>query len=120
MQPPFWHSNVPLSTHEEQIVQRIRRAKLFVFLRHHRHDLFDEAFQQELATLYKSSKRGHPPIAPEQLALAVILQAYTGVSDDEGDRRPRSWIEASNWCSIVWTPIRPLLAKEHSLLFANA
>jgi hypothetical protein len=27
--------------------------------------------------------RGHPPIAPAQLALAVILQAYTGVSDDE-------------------------------------
>src|SRR6266702_4022629 len=51
--------------------------------RHHRHDLCDESFQQELATLYRPSKRGHPPIAPAQLALAVILQAYTGVSDDE-------------------------------------
>lgn len=36
-------------------MQRIRRAKLFVFLRHHRHDLFDEAFQQELATLYRGA-----------------------------------------------------------------
>jgi len=66
-----------------QIVQRVQRAKLFVFLRHHRHELFDEAFQQELTALYRPSKRGHPPIAPAQLALAVILQAYTGVSDDE-------------------------------------
>jgi hypothetical protein len=39
--------------------------------RHRWHDLFDESFQQELATLYWLSKRGHPPIAPAQLALAV-------------------------------------------------
>jgi Transposase domain (DUF772)/Transposase DDE domain len=83
MQPFQWQPPVVLSVQEEQIVQRIRRAKLFVFLRRHRHELFDESFQQELATLYRPSKRGHPPIAPAQLALAVILQAYTGVSDDE-------------------------------------
>jgi hypothetical protein len=83
MQPLHWHPSVALSAQEEQIVRKIRRAKLFVFLRHHRHALFNESFQQELATLYKPSKRGHPPIAPAQLALAVILQAYTGVSDDE-------------------------------------
>src|SRR6266702_56904 len=83
MHPFHWHPSVALSAQEEQIVQKIRRAKLFVFLRHHRHALFNESFQQELATLYKPSKRGHPPIAPAQLALAVILQAYTGVSDDE-------------------------------------
>ncbi len=83
MRPSLWQPSVELSTQEEQIVARIRRAKLFVFLRHHRHELFDEAFQQELATLYQPSKCGHPPIAPAQLALAVILQAYTGVSDDE-------------------------------------
>ena len=83
MQPFYWCPSVILSAQEEQIAQRIRRAKLFVFLRHHRHDLFDEAFQQELASLYRLSKRGHPPIAPAQLALAVMLQAYTGVSDDE-------------------------------------
>jgi transposase len=74
---------VALSAQEEQLVQRMRRAKLFVFLRHHRHALFNESFQQELAALYRPSKRGHPPIALAQLALAIILQAYTGVSDDE-------------------------------------
>src|SRR4051812_10743794 len=83
MQPPFWQPSVELSAQEEQIVARIRRAKLFVFLRHHRHELINELFQRELATLYRPSKRGHPPISPAQLALAVILQAYTGVSDDE-------------------------------------
>ncbi|MBE3559905.1 MAG: hypothetical protein IMW89_11865 [Ktedonobacteraceae bacterium] len=46
-------------------------------------ELFDESLQQELVTLYRASKRGHPPIPPAQLALAVILQAYTGVSDKE-------------------------------------
>jgi hypothetical protein len=83
MQPSFWSPSVELSEQEEQIVERIRRAKLFVFLRHHRHELLDEAFQQELAGLYQPSKRGQPPIAPAQLARASIVQAYTGVSDDE-------------------------------------
>src|SRR6266566_894741 len=59
------------------------RPQLFVFLRYHRHELLDEAFQREWASLYRASKRGQPPIAPAQLALAIILQAYTGVSDDE-------------------------------------
>jgi hypothetical protein len=34
-------------------VRRIRRAKLFVFLRQYRHILFDEPFQEELANLYR-------------------------------------------------------------------
>ena len=37
----------------------------------------------ELAMLYQDSPLGQPPIAPAQLALATILQAYVGVSDDE-------------------------------------
>jgi hypothetical protein len=32
MQPPFWSPPVECSEQEEQIVRRIRRAKLFVFL----------------------------------------------------------------------------------------
>ncbi|MEO6887832.1 MAG: transposase [Ktedonobacteraceae bacterium] len=94
MQPPFWQPPTNLSAQEEQIVTGIRHAKLFVFLRHHRHELFDEAFQQELANLYQPSKRGHPPIAPAKLALAVILQAYTGVFDDgviEATLMDRRW-----------------------------
>jgi hypothetical protein len=83
MQPRFWQPPVELSAKEEQVVKRIRKAKLFVFLREYRHQIFDEAFQQELAALYQDSKQGQPPIAPAQLALATIFQAYMGVSDDE-------------------------------------
>src|SRR3989440_12292677 len=83
MQPSLWQPPIDLSPAEQAIRKRIKREKLFIFLREHRHELFDEAFQQELATLYQSSSRGQPPIPPAQLALATILQAYTGVSDDE-------------------------------------
>jgi hypothetical protein len=83
MQPRLWQPSVELSTKEEQVMKRIRKAKLFMFLRNHRHEIFDEAFQQELADLYQDSKRGQPPVAPAQIALAIILQAYMGISDDE-------------------------------------
>src|SRR5258708_40020457 len=83
MQPVLWQPPVELSAQEEEIVKRIRKAKLFVFLRKQRYKLVDEVVQQELGGLYRASERGQPPIAPAQLALAIILQAYTGVSDDE-------------------------------------
>jgi Transposase DDE domain/Transposase domain (DUF772) len=83
MRPPPWHPRVDPSPTEQTILRLIKRAKLFVFLRQHRHELFDDAFQQELATLYKDSPFGQEPTPPAQLALATILQAYTGVSDDE-------------------------------------
>src|SRR3989442_9438585 len=83
MRPSPWQPPVEPSAAEAAIIKRIRRAKLFVFLRQHRHELFDEAFQAELATLYQQSALGQPPVAPAQLALAIILQAYMGVSDDE-------------------------------------
>jgi hypothetical protein len=83
MQPAMWRPPVALSQQEEQIVKKIRKAKLFVFLRQHRHELFNEAFQEELASLYRKAERGQPPVAPAMLALALILEAYTGVSDDE-------------------------------------
>lgn len=83
MQPSVWQPPVETSPAEQAILKRIRRAKLFVFLRRIRHQLFDVAFQSELASIYKESPCGQPPIPPAQLALATILQAYTGISDDE-------------------------------------
>jgi hypothetical protein len=83
-----------LTDQETRIVRRIRRAKLFVWLREYRHEVFDAAFQAELAALYKESAHGQTPIPPAQLALALILQAYTGVSDDEvieATRMDRRW-----------------------------
>jgi hypothetical protein len=83
MRPPVWRPPVVLSAAEATIVRRVRRAKLFVFLREQRHLLFDEAFQEELAQMYTAAPQGQPPVAPARLALATILQAYTGASDAE-------------------------------------
>src|SRR5215210_2673707 len=83
MRPPLWQPPVEPSVAEQAVLQRIKRAKLFVFLRHQRHHLFSASFQEELAATYQESPFGQPPIPPAQLALATILQAYTGVSDDE-------------------------------------
>jgi hypothetical protein len=57
MQPVLWQPPVQLSKQEEHIIKRIRKAKLFVFLREHRHELLDEAFQRELACLYRKTER---------------------------------------------------------------
>ena len=83
MRPAVWRPPVALSAAEQTVVRRVRRAKLFVWLREHRHELLDDGFQAELAAAYQDSPRGHPPVPPAQLALATILQAYTGASDDE-------------------------------------
>jgi len=83
MRPTHWRPPVALSPKEQTVVSKVRRAKLFVFLRRIRHELFDEAFQAELATIFQDRPKGQPPVSPAKLALATILQAYTGVSDDE-------------------------------------
>jgi len=83
MRPISWHPPVEISSGEQTIMKHIKRAKLDIFLRYRRHEIFDDTFQEEMAALYAPSLRGQPPIPPAQLALATILQAYTGVSDDE-------------------------------------
>ena len=84
MRPRLWQPPVSLSPQEAAIVRRIQRAKLFIFLREQRHELFSVDFQEELArALYADTPKGQPPIPPAQLALATMLQAYNGVSDDE-------------------------------------
>jgi hypothetical protein len=83
MRPDVWQPPVEPSAAEQQVIKAVRRAKLFVFLRRFRHLLFDEAFQAELAGMYADGEKGRPPVPPAMLALAMILQAYTRVSDDE-------------------------------------
>ncbi len=83
MRPPPWRPPVAPSPAEQAIIRRIRRAKLFAWLRGHRHELFDDAFQAELALLYDDTPLGRSPVPPAQLALATLLQAYVGCSDDE-------------------------------------
>lgn len=83
MRPQIWHPPIEPSPEERKVMRLVKRAKLFVFLRENRHEIFDEYLQMELSAIYRDSRLGQPPIPPAQLALATILQAYTGVSDDE-------------------------------------
>ena len=83
MRPRVWQPPIEPTPAEAAVMQRIKRAKLFVFLRKHRHEIFDEGFQEELGEIYGDSRLGQPPVPPAKLALVTIVQAYTGASDEE-------------------------------------
>jgi transposase len=83
VRPGVWQPPVACSRLEWEVIKRVKRARLFVWLREHRHELFDADFQVELAGMYQDKPVGQPPTPPAQLALATILQAYTGASDNE-------------------------------------
>jgi hypothetical protein len=81
VRPQVWRPPVELSKLEQAVMARTKRAKLFVWLRQHRHELLDEDFQGELAGMYADQRVGQPPTPPGMLALVTILQAYSGASD---------------------------------------
>ncbi len=79
-----WHPSTTLSNREERVMKRLKRTrKLFGFLRLHRHELFDDTFQAELESMYRGSGAGKPPVPPALLAMALLLQGYTHLSDAE-------------------------------------
>ena len=79
-----WSPGRELSDREEMVMKRlVKTRKLFAFLRTHRHELFDEAFQVELEAMYRQSGAGKPATPPAVLAMAVLLQAYMQASDAE-------------------------------------
>jgi hypothetical protein len=84
MSTPRWNPNPATSSREQLLLKRlVRTKKLFAFLRLHRHELFDETFQAELAQMYRVSGEGKAPVPPALLAMVVLLQAYTQTSDAE-------------------------------------
>lgn len=77
-----WAPRRDLSRQEEAITKQLRRVrKLLPFLRRHRHELFDDAFQAELAAMYRDTGAGKDPVNPAQMAMATLVQGYLGVSD---------------------------------------
>jgi hypothetical protein len=77
---------------EVAVAAKLRPAsKFYRFLWEIREDLFDEAFQKELAAAY--GPRGQEPCPPALLAMVNLLQRYEGLSDAdavdaaENDRR---------------------------------
>ncbi len=51
---------------------------------HHRHEIFDDDFQAELESTYRDTGAGSEPVPPAQLAMALLLQGYLGLSDADG------------------------------------
>jgi hypothetical protein len=77
-----WTFRRDLSRIEKLVMKRLARTgRLFAFLRTHRHELFDDAFQDELAAMYSDMPRGTPPKPPALLAMVTLLQAYERKSD---------------------------------------
>jgi hypothetical protein len=84
MSTPRWTPSTTVSARERMLLKRlVRTKKLFAFLRLHRHELFNETFQAELAHMYRDSGEGKSPVTPALLAMVVLLQAYTKTSDAE-------------------------------------
>src|SRR6266566_3642683 len=77
-----WQVPKELSAAEQRVAQKLRRiGKFYVFLREIRAELFDDAFQAELAAAYRP--RGVAPLPPALLAMVTLLQAYDQVGDAE-------------------------------------
>jgi len=71
-----WNPRQTYTKVEEWLMRRLGRTrKLFAFLRAHRHELFDDAFQAELETMYRDPGAGKPPVPPARLAMVTLLQA---------------------------------------------
>jgi hypothetical protein len=79
-----WNPPVGLTAQEEMLLKRLHRVRpLFGFLRRHRHELFDDAFQAKLEEVYRETGAGEEPHPPALLCMVVLLQGYVGASDAE-------------------------------------
>lgn len=77
-----WSPSEIVSRQEKFILGRLKRnGKLYAFLRQQRHRLFDDAFQQELDTMYRDTGAGKDANPPALMAMVVLLQSYAGASD---------------------------------------
>ena len=84
MAVPHWTPRTETTRREQMLLKRVGRTrKLFGFLRIYRSQLFNEAFQEELASMYRDTGEGRQPVAPALLAMVILLQAYANVSDAE-------------------------------------
>ena len=79
-----WTPAVAPTRQEQFILKRLGRVrKLLGFLRLHRHELFDAAFQDELAAMYRATGAGKDARPPAMMAMAMLVQGYLGMSDAE-------------------------------------
>jgi Transposase DDE domain len=77
-----WNPPRELSKQEGAIIKRLARVRKFLaFLRRHRHEIINEAFQAELGAMYRDTGAGKDPVAPGLMAMATLVQGYLGASD---------------------------------------
>jgi hypothetical protein len=74
-----WNPPVASTRQEHDLLKRLGRVrKLLGFLRQHRHELFDDTFQGELASMYRSTGAGKDARPPAMMAMAMLVQGYLG------------------------------------------
>lgn len=79
-----WNPPVAPTRQEHVLLKRLGRVrKLLGFLRLQRRELFDDAFQEELASMYRTTGAGKEARPPALMAMAMLVQGYLGVSDAE-------------------------------------
>lgn len=79
-----WKPPVAPTRQEQFLLKRLGRVrKLLGFLRRHRHELFDDVFQEELASMYRTTGAGKEARPPALMGMAMLIQGYLGVSDAE-------------------------------------
>src|SRR2546425_8345546 len=78
----MWNPPIALTSEEQKIVARPRKAgNFFVLLRAHRHELLDADFQHLLAQSSRPEPGGQQPVDAGLLALATLVQASGHVGD---------------------------------------
>lgn len=79
-----WSPPVALAPQEKMLMKRLTRVRaLFGFLRQHRQELFNDAFQEQLEGMYRTTGAGEEPHSPALLCMVILLQGYVGASDAE-------------------------------------
>src|SRR5207249_9450078 len=93
-----WKPPVAPTRQEQFLLKRLDRVrKLLGFLRVHPHELFDDAFQDELASMYRTTGAGKDALPPAMMAMAMVAQGGCGSSEAERV----GWTGADVWIGTV-------------------
>ena len=72
-----WSPPIKCSKREENLFKlAMKSRKLLAFLREHRHEIFDAAFQDELEGMYRGTGQGAEPQPPALMCMAALLAGY--------------------------------------------
>ena len=78
-----WTPRPELSANDVAVLALCKKQKLWSFFRLHQHLILDDEIRATLRAMYPSAGPGRPPVAPEVLAIAMLMQVAFGVADHE-------------------------------------